>query len=73
MGSAQGDYTVVFHASPVNPNAACVYGSIIGNGIPATWDVVPGSSLGFQSVRVGVYDLAGTRTDRAVCIGFYGE
>lgn len=73
MGAAQGDYTIVYHAGPTDLTNVCVYGSIIGNGTPATWDAVASAAMTRQSVRVNVYDLAGTRTDRQMCVGIYAE
>lgn len=72
-GAAAGDYTVVFSPTPADPAKACAWVAIIGNGTPAVADHVPTSSGANQALRLNVYDLGGTRTDRAVACGFFTE
>lgn len=72
-GAANGDYLLTFQPDLTDGTNICVFASILGNGTPATIDYVPSKVGTHQTVRIGVFNLAGARTDRAVSCGFYGE
>lgn len=73
LGAAQGDYRITFCNKRSDPDNVCAWVTVVGNGTPAVADITSFATGANQMLRVRVYDLAGTATDRAICCGYLCE
>ncbi|MFO0578709.1 MAG: hypothetical protein U1A78_32300 [Polyangia bacterium] len=68
-----GGYDVTFHGKRTDADNLGVWVSVVDNGVPAFACFQSFAVGANQVLRIRVYDLTGTLTDRAVACGFLSE